>query len=210
MCTAALAPRAALGAAVAPSAPAQKRARNNGVDGGERRVLEERVEAELAAVLGLLKKAELLSRRTGNRAAVVPAAGKHDLGKATRKRKTPPSEPAPAAAAQRKNVPDDKAATATPPPPRETSMRHLMAEAAEARARRRREEIARERERFRRELEEVERAAPPDERISPRELQELGIVAGREYAVTPTKRQAQRRSLDAARAAAMVAATKLP
>ncbi|KAL6842057.1 hypothetical protein ACP4OV_028036 [Aristida adscensionis] len=165
--------------AVEPSAPAQKRARHYGVDGGEsgvpapaaQRRLQERMERELAAVLGLLKKAELLSRSTGKRAAVVSGAGEdeearflaakprpeEDLGKTARKRMAPPSEP--------KNKPDDKAATAAPPPARETAMCHLMAEAEQARARRRREEIARERERFRRELEEVERAAPPDESV---------------------------------------------
>ncbi|KAL6894426.1 hypothetical protein ACP4OV_008524 [Aristida adscensionis] len=251
MC-AALAPRAALGfgataaastacagmarRGMEPSVPAQKRARHGMIGGGEReapapaaqRLLEERMEVELAAVLVLLRKAERLSRDTGKEAPRVLAAGprpEEDPGKATRKRKTPPSKkPAPEAAAaavkkskEPEKKPQDKRATVTPPPPpppptRKTSMGHLLAEAAkEARARRRREEIARERAKFRQELLEMERAVLPDETIHPRDLAALGIVA--EYAVTPTKMQAQRRhrqAIDAAAAAATTFAAVCP
>ncbi|KAL6610002.1 hypothetical protein ACP70R_039971 [Stipagrostis hirtigluma subsp. patula] len=190
------------GGAGETSAPARKRARigfddKSKVPAPALRVLGERMEAELDAVLGLLKKAELLSRSGVKRAAV--PAGKEapfptaeprpeeDLGNATKKRKMSPSKPTPVAA-QKNGVPRDQRST---PPMRKAPMNFLLAEAEQARARRRREEIAREREKFRQELLEVERAALPDETIYPEDLEELGI-AGFEYAVTPTRKQARR------------------
>ncbi|KAL6620215.1 hypothetical protein ACP70R_035354 [Stipagrostis hirtigluma subsp. patula] len=165
------------------SAPAKRK-----VPAPALRLLGERMEAELDAVLGLLKKAELLSRNAAKTAAA--AAGKEAHFLPTKKRKMPPSKATPEAAQKSKEPekqqqPRDQRAT---PPTRKPPMAHLLAEAAVARARRR-EEIAREREKFRRELLEVERAALPDETIYPEDLEELGIC---EYVVTPTRKQARR------------------
>ncbi|KAL6610186.1 hypothetical protein ACP70R_040155 [Stipagrostis hirtigluma subsp. patula] len=166
------------------SAPAKRK-----VPAPALRLLGERMEAELDAVLGLLKKAELLSRNAAKSATA--AAGKEAHFLATKKRKMSPSKPTPEAA-QKSKEPEkqqqqhrEQRAT---PPTRKPPMIHLLAEAAKARARRQ-EEIARERKKFRRELLEVERAALPDETIYPEDLQELGIC---EYVVTPTRKQARR------------------
>ncbi|KAL6634639.1 hypothetical protein ACP70R_027310 [Stipagrostis hirtigluma subsp. patula] len=61
--------------------------------------------------------------------------------------------------------------------PKPTAITNLIAKAQDALERRRQEEKERAREKARRELLEVERAALPDERIHPRDMEALGIAA---------------------------------
>ncbi|KAK3154493.1 hypothetical protein QOZ80_2BG0191180 [Eleusine coracana subsp. coracana] len=80
-----------------------------------------------------------------------------------------PAQPPPPAPAQD--------AIAEPEDPYDPALPDLIARAQEAMERRRREETSRERARARRELLEVERAAPPDDRVHPRDMEMLGIAA---------------------------------
>ncbi|KAK3158323.1 hypothetical protein QOZ80_2AG0135610 [Eleusine coracana subsp. coracana] len=96
--------------------------------------------------------------------------------------------PAPLAAAAVPNQNSDAPAQSPPPAPamnavaepedpNDPALPDLIARAQEAMERRRREETSRERARARRELLEVERAAPPDDRVRPRDMEMLGIAA---------------------------------
>ncbi|TVU19288.1 hypothetical protein EJB05_35428, partial [Eragrostis curvula] len=88
-----------------------------------------------------------------------------------------------------KQQPDQPRAAPTPRP-----MSKLIEKAQEVLKKRRLEELARARDKFRMELLEVEKAAMPDETIYPEDLEELGLTE-LQYAVTPTRKQAQRRRL---------------
>ncbi|XP_062202257.1 uncharacterized protein LOC133904748 [Phragmites australis] len=200
------------------SAPRQKRARSGfdvktreGFGVGEVLVvpapalhrLAERMGTELDAVRDLYKKAKLLSRGAGKSAAAPDGKDERFLAAeprqeapmeaAAKRRKISPSEPL-SEAAQQSTEPEKKQRPVkqrAAPTKTKRSTTDLIDEAKEALKRRRLEEIARLRQKARQEILEVERAAQPEETIHSRDLEELGI-AGFEYAVTRTRKQARR------------------